>query len=73
MHIRYFYDIICPYSWLGYQIIRQKLPIWKTFRNVEVEFIPFAIPFIYNKSGIFYEIKVISNFSQHYVFRQDRR
>ncbi|KAI6217409.1 Glutathione S-transferase kappa [Aphelenchoides fujianensis] len=43
MKIQFFYDIGCPYSWLGFQILRQKTAEWRRFGQVDVDYRPFNV------------------------------
>ncbi|KAI6207193.1 Glutathione S-transferase kappa [Aphelenchoides fujianensis] len=43
MKIQFFYDIGCPYSWLGFQILRRKTAEWRRFGQVDVDYRPFNV------------------------------
>ncbi|CAD5230892.1 unnamed protein product [Bursaphelenchus xylophilus] len=47
MRIKYYYDVLCPYSWLGYQILAQKTAGWREIGDYSLDYIPHMWPKIY--------------------------
>ena len=45
--IRYYYDIVSPFSFLGFEILSRYESIWK----VEIEYVPFLLGAIMKESG----------------------
>ncbi|KAL3108530.1 hypothetical protein niasHT_015452 [Heterodera trifolii] len=49
LRLNLFYDILCPRSWVFYQTLQKKLPYWRTFREIEVDYLPISANFLHEK------------------------
>ncbi|KAI6197300.1 Thioredoxin-like fold domain-containing protein [Aphelenchoides besseyi] len=81
MKIQYFYDIICPYSWLGFQILRQKHLSWRSIGQVEVDYLPFNNQLVHTRVHSYqwndlsnaereYKVNELRNIADHYNLAQ---
>lgn len=46
--VHFFYDVISPYSWIGYEILSRHQPIWK---SMELKMRPLFLPALIKDSG----------------------
>ena len=45
--IVFYYDVVSPYSWLGFEVLTRYEPLWQ----IKVDYVPFSLGGIMNQTG----------------------
>lgn len=49
LRLSFYYDLVFPTSWVFYQALKRKLPVWQKYRQILIEYLPVSYLFLHHQ------------------------